>query len=185
MAFHDILRALTVATDGRIAKARHEAKVALDETRASFDAATAEKLAFIDSECERKKKNMERQVSAHALMSGRKALMKAKHGLMERTYERALEMLEALDAGKTEALLRALVDACPAGGTIRPTEKHAALVKKLADGRTVGETVKGRGGFVFESTTAERDCRYETLVRDVLRPATELSVAETLFPSKA
>jgi len=185
MAFHDILHALTVATDGKIAKARHDAQSSLEEARASLAAAADDKIAFIASERDRKKKNMERQVTAHALMTGRQALMKAKHELVERVYDQVLTSLVSLDAAKTESFLRTLIDSCPSDGTLRPTQQHAAIVKKLAGGRTIGEPVKGRGGFVCESAKSDRDCRYESLVNDILRPATELAVAESLFPSKA
>lgn len=185
MAFQDILRALTADADKRIAAARDAKRAALDETRARLVAAADEKIASIETECERRKKNMERQVSAHALMTGRQAIMKAKHELMERTYERALDLLAGLDASTTEEFLRRLVDSCPEGGTIRPSEAHAAVLKKLAGSRTIGEPVKSRGGFIHESDASERDFTYEVLVRDILRPATELSVANALFPANA
>ena len=185
MAFHDILRALNADADKRIAAAHEAKRAALAETRARLGRAADEKIAFIESECERKKKNMERQVSAHALMTGRQAVMKAKHALMEETYDRALDLLSGMDASKTEAFLRRLIDSCPEGGTIRPAEAHAATIKKIAGGRAIGEPVKSRGGFIHESETSERNFTYEVLVRDILRPATELSVAGTLFPAKA
>ncbi len=185
MAFQDILQALTADTDKRIAAAREAQQAVLADTRSRIESETANALGSIRTECERKKKNMERQVLAHAQMSGRQTVMAAKHALMERTYEAALEQLASLDAKRSEDLLKRLLRACPAGGTIRPAEPHAALLKKLADGREIGDSVRSRGGFVHVSDVADRDCTYETLVRDILRPATELAVAGALFPSIA
>jgi vacuolar-type H+-ATPase subunit E/Vma4 len=182
MAFHDILQALAADADSRVAAARKRQAESLAAARDAFELATADRLAGIRAECERKKKNMERQVTAHAHMSGRQAVMATKHRLMEKAYAAALEKLSTLDAARTEELLKRLLDRCPAGGTIRPAEPHAAIVKKLAAGRDVGESVKAAGGFVHVSDSAERDCTYETLVHDILRPATELNVASTLFP---
>lgn len=185
MAFHHILQALTSDADARIAAARTAQRAAIDAARADAENATLDRLAAIRAECERKKKNMERQVTAHAHMAARQAALAAKHRLVEDTYAKALEMLAGLDAKQTEALLSRLLASCPDGGVIRPAEPHAALLKKLAGNREIGDAVKASGGFVFVSDKAERDCTYDSLVRDVLRPATELDVASTLFPARA
>lgn len=185
MAFHDILRALDAEADGRIAAARAAARASMDEARTRSESATADAITSIERSCERERADMERQAAARSHMLERQAVLKAKHEAMEKTYARALEQLANLDEKTTESLLRSLLDACPEGGVLRPTEAHAGILKKLAAGREIGATVHGSGGFVHESTSSERDCRYEILVRDILRPATEVRVAETLFPSNA
>lgn len=185
MAFHDILRALDAEARARVATAQNAARSAMAEARARSESATAESIASIERSCERERADLERQATARSHMLERQAVLKAKHDAMEKTYGRALERLASLDDEAAAPLLRSLLGACPDGGVIRPTEAHAALLKKLANGREIGATVKGTGGFVHESASSERDCRYETLVRDILRPATELRVADALFPSRA
>lgn len=184
MAFHDILRALDAETDARISASRKAKNEAVARTRERLESATVEKLSAMATDVEHKKKDMERQVVARADMNGRRAAMTAKHALMERAYGKALETLAALDPARTEKFLKSMIDACPDGGTIRPAQPHEAIVKKLAGGRHVGSPVKSVGGFVHESELSDRDCTYETLVRDILRPATELRVASILFPAR-
>ncbi len=183
MAFNDILQALATATDAQIAAARTAKQESIAHTREQLDRDTSEKLAFFVSECERKKKNMERQIKAHTQMQGRQAAMTAKHLLMEQVYARVLQQLETMDAARTESFLRRLVEVCPSGGTIRPAKAHAAILQKIAGNRTIGESITASGGFIYESETSERHCTYDVLVRDILRPATELTVASTLFQS--
>lgn len=185
MAFHDILRALDAEADGRIAAARNATRATIAEARTRSESATADAIASIERSCERERADLVRQATSRSHMLQRQAILKAKHEAMESAYARALEKLARLDDHATTSLLRSLLNVCPEGGVLRPTEAHAAILKKLADGREIGAPVKGIGGFVHESASSQRDCRYEILVRDILRPATELRVAETLFPSNA
>ncbi len=185
MAFHDIIQALGADTDAAIAAARAKNERELEAMREKTNLSKVDRIAHIERERDRKMKNMERQILAHAQMSGRQAAMSAKHALMGKAYDAALEKLAALSPKQTEELLGKLIDACPADGTLRPTPVHAAIIKKLAGNRTIGDTVKAAGGFVYESDRADRDCTYEALVRDILRPATELDVAGILFATAA
>lgn len=181
MAFHDILQALEVNANGRISAARAAKEESVAHTREQLEQATSDKLSGIATEVDRKKKNMERQIVAHTQMNGRQAAMTAKRSLVEQTYAKALEALAAMNPAQTEEFLKRMIDACPEGGTIRPAQPHEAIVKKLAGNREIGASVKSRGGFVHETDASDRDCTYETLVNDILRPATELAVASTLF----
>lgn len=181
MAFHDILRALDADADARISSARAAKQESVAQTREKLEHAASEKLAGIATEVDRKKKNMERQIVAHTQMNGRQAAMTAKRDLVEQTYAKALDMLAGMNPAQTEEFLKRMIEACPEGGVIRAAQPHEALVKKLAGKREIGAPVKGRGGFVHETDTSDRDCTYETIVRDILRPATELAVASTLF----
>lgn len=183
MAFNDILQALATATDARIAAARTATQESIARTREQLDRETSEKLAFFESECERKKKNMERQIKAHTQMNGRQAAMAAKHALMDQTYAAALKKLENLDPARTETFLRLLLESCPEGGVLHPATPHVAMLKKIAGNRTMGDPINASGGFIHETDTCDRMCTYEVLVRDILRPATELTVASTLFQS--
>jgi hypothetical protein len=47
----------------------------------------------------------------------------------------------------------------------------------------MGKPLDAKGGFICVSPTREYDFRFETIVRDTVRPATELDVSSTLFPS--
>ncbi len=181
MAFHDILRALDADADARISAARKAKQESVARSREQLEHAASEKLSTIATDVDREKKRMERQIVAHTQMNGRQASMRAKHGLMEQSYAKALDALAGMNAAKTEEFVKRMIDACPEGGTIRPAQPHETLVKKLSGKRAIGPSVKSCGGFIHETETADRDCTYETLVRDILRPATELAVASTLF----
>lgn len=181
MAFHDILQALEADANARISAARAAKQESVARTRERLEQAASEKLAGIATEVDRKKKNMERQIVAHTQMNGRQAAMTAKRGLVEQTYAKALDLLAGMNPAQTEEFLKRMIDACPEGGVLRPAQPHEAIVKKLAGNREIGASVKSRGGFIHETDASDRDCTYETLVRDILRPATELAVASTLF----
>lgn len=181
MAFNDILRALDANAEARISAARKAKQESVARTREQLERTASEKVAALATEVERKKKNMERQIVAHTHMNGRQAAMTAKRGLVEQTYAKALDMLAGMNPAQTEEFLKRMIDACPEGGVIRPAQPHEAIVKKLAGSRGIGASLKSRGGFIHETDVSDRDCTYETLVRDILRPATELTVASTLF----
>jgi hypothetical protein len=70
-------------------------------------------------------------------------------------------------------------------GTIHPTQAHEAILKKLAGSAfTMGAVIPGKGGFRFSGATQDRDYTFEFLVHHVLRPATEMDTARTIFPSQ-
>ncbi len=69
-------------------------------------------------------------------------------------------------------------------GTIHPSKASEAILKKLAgDKFEMGKMIDAAGGFVFVAEKEERDCTFEFLVREALRPSTEVEAAHTLFPS--
>lgn len=183
MAFNDILEAVTSAHREKLSalRAQHETEVARMD--ASLADAEREAVEHFASECARKKKNMERQIVSHARMAGRLSILKAKKKQLDDVYAGVLKRLAAMPPKEAEDVLKKLIDACPEGGSLRPSSPHVALVTKLAGGRAVGTPVDSVGGFVYESAMRERDCTFESLVHNVVRPATELAVSNALFPS--
>jgi len=116
-------------------------------------------------------------------MHVKNSLLSKKRNLLDKTYDEVVDDLAKLPDNKLEPLMRACLKSITTEGTIQPADKHTELMKKLADSSKfkMGSTVKAKGGFKFISDKQEQDCTLEHLVAEVLRPATELEIANNLF----
>jgi len=116
-------------------------------------------------------------------MLRRNALLGKKRELLDRTYANAAEKLSTLPHEQVEPLIRACLKSIRDEGTVHPARGHEALVKNCADASRfhIGDPIDAKGGFRFVSEAKERDCTFEHLVSEVLRPATELEISRMLF----
>lgn len=183
MALQDILDAITAEADQQIAEARSVHQKALTEMREEGERKTAKRKQEIAVQKEARKEQMSAKAETHASMQKRNAILSKKQVLLDSAYDSVVEKLGTLDAGKVEPLLRACIKQITVNGEIRPAEKHAQLIKKLAPSEQfrMGDPVKSVGGFLFVSEKEEQDFTFEHLVQHVLRPATELETSQALF----
>ena len=183
MALQDILTAITQQADKKINDARGVHQKGLTKIREEGERTVAERKQEIARQKETKKAQMKAKAENAADMHVKNSLLSKKRYLLDKTYEEVVENLSKLPDEKLEPLMRACLKSITAEGTIQPAEKHIVLMKKLADSSKfkMGSTIKAKGGFRFISDKQEQDCTLEHLVAEVLRPATELEIAQTLF----
>jgi len=183
MAIQDILAAITQQADQRIADARTAHQKQLTLCREQSERELAKRKQEIAAQKEQRKTQLKAKAENHAAMLKRNAQLKKKQELLDRTYQKVVQDLSALPDDQIEPLLRQCIKSIKNEGTIHASEKHANLVKKLADSGkfTIGDTIKAKGGFRFVSKTQEQDYTFEHLVQETLRPKTELEISQLLF----
>lgn len=182
MALHDILTAITAEADRQIAslKERHDRTVA--DARAKAKAEEGRLAADLESQKQRKCDQLKRKAQQRAEQMRRNAVLLRKRALIDDVYASVLQRL----AKESDAALAPLFEAClsvVADATVHSAKRHEALLTTLAEkrGLKVGKAIEATGGFTAVSATREYDFRLETIVHDLLRPATELSTADALF----
>lgn len=181
MALSHILAAITAEADHQIAEATtaHKASLkALAEHHASA-------LHVIAESVQRKKKDriqqLRQRAEDHTSLLRRHAVLDRKQRIVDEFYDSVIRELSAMSPSQAEKLMTGWAAQLPEGGKILPSKKHEAIVKKIAKGRECGPTIDAKGGFRYESEREDRDYTYEFLVKEILRPATEISVAQQLF----
>lgn len=184
MPFHDLLNAIVSQTDADIARLKeaHAARVAAlkQETKDWIEARERD----MAQRAEERKREFLAKAETHALQERRRKVTQCKRDLLDEAYGKTVSAVASLPAAKTEKILSSLLDGIAGSGVIRPAAAHRALLKKIADKRfELGEDVPGSGGFLFQGETEERDCTYENLVQNVLRPRTEMKALRSLFPA--
>lgn len=185
MAFHDILAAITAEADTQIAalKTQHERTVA--DAQANANRELERMSEDLRARHAQKSIQVTRKAKQESEQIRRNAVLQHKRSLLDAVYESIVDKLSKESDDALTPLFSALL-ARQSGGEILPAKKHKALLEKLTHGKkgfVIGETIDAKGGFLCISPTREEDCRIESLVQDVLRPRTELSAAEHLFPS--
>lgn len=185
MALDDILQAITLQADQRLSAARTAHERRLAEMRELSDKEIERRTAEIDGQKTEKLNRMRQKIETASVLQARNAQLETKQSLVDDTYRSVIAAVVALPDERLEALFTACLKSIPSTGEILPAKKHAALLKRLAtDVRfTVGEPIDAAGGFRFVSDDREVDCTIEALVDNVLRPATELDTAASLFRS--
>lgn len=185
MALQDILSAITAEADERISSAQAGHKKLMKEMKEQGERNVLDTQQRLQEQKRRKMTQLKERAEAHAHMISRHALLQKKQELLNDTYDQVVAALVALPKDKMEAFLGHCLKGIHSKGVIRPAKASEAMLKKLAgDKFEMGETVDAQGGFVFVAEKEERDCTFEFLVREALRPSTEVDAAHKLFPSE-
>ena len=119
-------------------------------------------------------------------------MMVARHAIVERkqqhltgVYDKVIDSLASLPQAEIESFLQNCLKHIGMKGTIHPTQAHEAMLKKMVGSSfTMGSVIPGKGGFRFSGATQDRDYTFEFLVHQVLKPATEMDAARSLFPTQ-
>ena len=184
MPFHDLLNAIVSQTDADIARLKETHAQRVDALKNETKAWIADREQDIVRRTNDRKNELLAKAEAHAFQERRRKVTQMKRDLLDGVYDKTVDELAELPPAKAEKLLEKLLESIPGSGVIRPTAAHRPILKKIADKRfTLGEDVTGKGGFLFQGEQEERDCTYENLVQNVLRPRTEMQTLRTLFPS--
>jgi vacuolar-type H+-ATPase subunit E/Vma4 len=168
---NDEIAAFKQASDNRLAAAKTHHAMAISECQGA-----------ILTQVEQRKTMLRAKSETHANLQGRSAVLKARQAIIDEMFQSALEKLSALPEQKVENLLMRLLSALPSKGIVRPTVKHAGIIKRLLQNSAlqIGEPINASGGFLFQNDIQERTCTFEHLVQNELRSAKELWVAKQL-----
>ena len=183
MSLQDILTAITQQADQKIIDARSIHQKGLTKIREEGERTVAVRKQEIARQKETKKSQLKAKAENAAQMHKKNAILATKRKLLDKTYEEVVDELAELPDSKLEPLMRACIKSINSEGTIHPAEKHVKLMKKLADSKKfkMGSTIEAKGGFKFTSAKQEQDCTLEHLTSEVLRPTSELEIAQNLF----
>jgi len=183
MALDDILAAITKETDQRIAAAKEAYRTQLSAMREESDRRLLAKKQEFSNQCNEKEQQMRSKTRTHMSLYRRNSMLLKKQALLEQFYNDVAETISKEKSATLEKFLIACLDQIKEKGELHPTKSHAALLEKIADKKlfTIGKPIDALGGFIFTSETQERNCTFENLVKEQLRPATEVDVAASLF----
>lgn len=184
MALQDIIAAIVSQADQEIEqhRAKHRQEISLIKEEAARYLAS--KKQEINQQKELKKKQLFSKAQAHASSLKRNSALQNKQELLNGLYEEVLSKMSALPEKDTEKILVACLKKLSKSGTIYPAKKHESIIKKLAEtGFKFGEAINSKGGFLFESATQEKDFTFESIIKNYVRPATELEFSHSLFKS--
>lgn len=187
MALQDIITAITSQADHDIAALRgaHEHRVREMRTKhkGALDSLRSTMLRDVDT----RKSQLLLKVKTHSAVERRNRISAVKQSVINAAFAEAIAMLAALPDDKVEPLLRACLKRIKGNGTLHPSKRHEALLKKIAPSEqfTIGPVTDAIGGFRFVGTTSEADYTFEHIVHGVLRQKKELDVAHLLFTSRA
>jgi vacuolar-type H+-ATPase subunit E/Vma4 len=184
MALQHILDAIVAEADRKIDEIQSAHKQRMKEMREQSDRAVTQKKRQINDQLEQRKRQMQEKAASHARMLRSKSLLAKKQECMDSLYANVLEKLSSLPKDKLEVFLKACLERLDGEGTIYPAKPHEAIIKKLAKDRfEIGEPIDALGGFRFESRKIEHDFTFEFIVHSLLRPQTEVAIADDLFPA--
>lgn len=181
MALSHILAAITSEADAEILAAERAHALAVSDLTAAHERATGTIRSTVKQQKTERLHQLKKRAEDHSDMMRRHAVLQRKQELLDEFYAAATKELSALPAAETERLLSGWIAKLPKGGTIIPSKAHEQLLKKLAGDRAVLPAINSVGGFRFVSEKEDRDYTYEFLVKNILRPETEIEVAGQLF----
>lgn len=181
MAFDDILAAITAHTNEKITLARKEHQVKLSAVRQKNEDDLEDLQKQITEQKEAKKIAMTLKASAKAESIVKNAELSTKQDLLEKFYAAVSVAMGKLDDTALTKVFQKMLSSLPSDGTIHPAKNNVKLLEKLAGTTKIGEPIDANGGFIFVSTTQERDCTFESVTRHTIRPSSEVTVAHNLF----
>lgn len=183
MSLQNLLAAIVAHADHEIDAARRDSSERLQRLRAEQETALARRRDVLARQKEERKAHMRAKATTQSAIHYRNAVLVKKRALMDDVFADVLKALAALPEEKVEAFLRRCLKSIPVKGTIRPAQKHATLLKRLADSGafTMGKPVDAAGGFMLVNDAQERNYTFEYFVQHVLRAQKELEIAATLF----
>lgn len=186
MAISDILQAIITEADQQIADVQTQHKLTMKALKESHEQQYFSSIKQIDRQKEEKKHQMRSRVEGHAQMVKRLALLGKKQEQIHAVYAAAHSALEKLPKAELERLLVACLKRIGQEGVILPAKTHEELLAKLLPaypGLTMGKSINAAGGFRFIGAAQEHNYTFEFLIENIVRPATELSIARELFPA--
>jgi vacuolar-type H+-ATPase subunit E/Vma4 len=189
MAINDILNKIK---DEANKKAAFEKQVTNDEIKkikTEAENRAKERMAEVDQMAKDKCSSVMEQARILAKMESRSETLKEKRVVISEAYKAALDELNALDdKAYTElvtSMFKSAVKSMPEGELIVPAAKkhqtESAMRNAGAKYEIAKETNDFKGGFIVRSKKVEINLSFPYLMSNIVRPHTELEVAEILF----
>lgn len=154
-------------------------RISAEEQRITARASALEEKVVTEAEVQADKQA--RRIRQEAELSGRALVLNAKQEELDQTKA---ELTKQLLEMNTNTLLSGLLKLVPAHteGTIVPGQAHADALKKLIKGdlKLSDKSIKGEGGFIFQSKNSELNLTISHLV-DRLFVKHRSQIAKILF----
>ena len=184
MALHDLLQSIVHEADQQIAAAKEAHAARLQSMTTEHTAALDRFRKSTNDRLQQKKRSLREKAESLGRISAGKMLLEHKNDALDALYETVLKELSALpkDALK-EFFAACLAQVKDAEGTLRAAPEHETMLQALVGTTvTIGEPLKAtKGGFVLSTAKREWNFTFEFLVRQMLRPATDIAIASRLF----
>lgn len=189
MAINDILNKIK---DEANKKAAFEKQVTNDEIKkieAESEKDAKAKMHEIDNKVKDKCASMTEQAKILANMESRSVLLKEKRMVINESYKAAIDELNALDDKAYTDLLTSMFKSAsksmPEGELVVPASKaqqtKSAMRNAGAHYEIAKETNDFKGGFIIKSKKVEINLSFPYLMNNIVRPHTEIEVADILF----
>lgn len=184
MALHDLLQSIVHEADQQIAAAKEAHAARLQSMTTEHTAALERFRKTTNDRLQQKKRSLREKAESLGRISAGKMLLEHKNAALDALYETVLKELLALPKDELKAFFtRCLGQMEDAEGTLHAAPEHEAVLRTLAGpSLKVGEPLKGtKGGFTVSTAKREWNFTFEFLVRQALRPATDIAIASRLF----
>lgn len=185
MALQDILIAIDDDMNGKLEELRKQHQQQMIMLKRESEARTDEYELSVQKQKEEKMKQMRAKARSASQQRRRNMVTRKKRELIDEAYDMVLAQLaKAPQDTAAHFLKRAIERIGDEPGIIHPAKTHAAECERLTADKaylSVGSPVAATGGFRFVSEKTEMDFTYESLVRNALRPQTELDAASAMF----
>lgn len=189
MAINDILNKIN---DEANKKAAFEKQVANDEIKkinVEAEEKAKERTAEVDRKADAKCESLARQAKILAKMENRSSLLKEKRMVIDEVYKSSLDNLYALDDSAyvdlVTSMLKSVSTSMSEGDLTVPADKKQqteSAIKKAGVSYDISKEANDfKGGFILKSKKVEMNFSFSYLMSKVIRPHSELEVAETLF----
>lgn len=183
MALHDLINSIVLEADQQIAAAKEAHSAHLKDMASDHNAKLEKVRKTTQDRLNQKKRSLREKAESLGRISAGKQLLLEKNAAVDALYDRVLADLSSLPKAELREFLAAcLKQVGDEGGTLHPAPVHADILRELAKDMTIGAPLKhASGGFTVASAKREWNFTFEFLVRDMLRPATEIDAASQLL----
>ncbi len=182
MTFKHLLQSIVQEADHRVSDAKKAHVDRMQAIQAEHDRKLEAIRKNAQDRLSERKRSLKEKAESLGRISSSKLLLKIKNAEIDSLYDDVLDGLKKADENQLETFFKKSLEMA-GEGTIHASKEHEALLKKLASkGFEMGEALpKGAGGFIVSTPTKEWNFTFDFLVRQSLRPATEIEAATHLF----
>ena len=189
MAINDILNKIKDEANKKAAFEKQMINDEIKKIKAEAEKNAKAKMHEVENKAEDKCKSVMEQAKILANMESRSELLKEKRMVISESYKAAIDELNALE-GKAYtdlviSMFKSVAKSMPEGDLIVPAsrknETESAMRSAGVDYKISKETNDFKGGFIVRSNKVEVNLSFPYLMNNIVRPHTELEVAEVLF----
>lgn len=189
MAINDILNKIKDEANKKAAFEKQVIDNEIKKIKAEAEDKAKERMAEIDQTAKEKMISIMEQAKILAKMESRSETLRHKRVVISEAYKSAIDELNALDDKAYTDLLtsmfKSVLKSMPEGElTIPANKKHqtqSAMKNAGVKYEIDKETNDFKGGFIVKNKKIEINLSFSYLMNNVIRPHSELEVAEILF----